>query len=425
MLGRGAAFGAGRHRRRGRGRPSLGPRPRTGAAGGVRCPDARRRHADGGPADPRQTGWRGPDRPPSLRVDDPIITFNPTFACQCPRALKVAGHRDRGRPADRLPRRRRRLPGGPGPAARPGLAHGVRRRHLPGGHHHHQRGRSRRPGRLGHPARLGPGPPPHPRLRCRVASSAHAWRSAPTPDGSPGPSPSSSSPSRATPPSAHSPASSDLRHPPQPDHFPTSTKENPHDLDGPQPPPAARHRPDHRLPPRPPGPARRAGDPPRQRRHRGVAAGHRRARRLRPAGRVRALRRGLAGQRLGVGDCPRAGAAALRWQRQHGDPGRRALHRRPGHRRATAEQVLARATALLRQDPRIADIVQPQPGATLSQDGRTAVLLAGANADPNEMVRAADDLKGPLQGLSTRPSRSTRPAPRCCGRTSTRPTSRR
>ena len=28
-------------------------------------------------------------RPPSLQVDDPIITFSPTFACQCPRALKV------------------------------------------------------------------------------------------------------------------------------------------------------------------------------------------------------------------------------------------------------------------------------------------------------------------------------------------------
>ena len=29
------------------------------------------------------------NRAPSLRVDDPIITFTPTFACQCPRALKV------------------------------------------------------------------------------------------------------------------------------------------------------------------------------------------------------------------------------------------------------------------------------------------------------------------------------------------------
>jgi len=63
--------------------------------------------------------------------------------------------------------------------------------------------------------------------------------------------------------------------------------------------------------------------------------------------------------------------------------------------------VLARAKATLDQDPRIADIVEPQPGATLSKDGTTAVLLAGANADPNEMVRVADDVKGPLQALST------------------------
>ena len=65
------------------------------------------------------------------------------------------------------------------------------------------------------------------------------------------------------------------------------------------------------------------------------------------------------------------------------------------------QQVLASATALLQEDSRIADVVQPQPGATLSEDGTTAVLMAGANADPNEMVRVADDLKGPLQDLST------------------------
>ena len=29
------------------------------------------------------------DQTPSLLVDDPIITFSPTFACQCPRAVKV------------------------------------------------------------------------------------------------------------------------------------------------------------------------------------------------------------------------------------------------------------------------------------------------------------------------------------------------
>jgi putative drug exporter of the RND superfamily len=65
------------------------------------------------------------------------------------------------------------------------------------------------------------------------------------------------------------------------------------------------------------------------------------------------------------------------------------------------KQVLARAEVILARDPRIADILEPQPGATLSKDGTTAVLLGGANADPNEMVRAADDLKGPLQALST------------------------
>ena len=65
------------------------------------------------------------------------------------------------------------------------------------------------------------------------------------------------------------------------------------------------------------------------------------------------------------------------------------------------QQVLARATTMLEADSRIADVLQPQPGATLSQDGTTAVLLAGAGADPNEMVRVADDLKGPLQDLST------------------------
>ena len=65
------------------------------------------------------------------------------------------------------------------------------------------------------------------------------------------------------------------------------------------------------------------------------------------------------------------------------------------------KQVLAEVTRTLEADPRIAEVLAPQPGATLSQDGSTAVVLAGAGADPNEMVRVADDLKGPLQDLST------------------------
>ena len=64
------------------------------------------------------------------------------------------------------------------------------------------------------------------------------------------------------------------------------------------------------------------------------------------------------------------------------------------------QEVLARVTALLEDEPRIADVIAPQPGATLSQDGSTAVVLAGAGADPNEMVRVADDLKGELEALS-------------------------
>ncbi|MEJ7756229.1 MAG: hypothetical protein WKF83_07780 [Nocardioidaceae bacterium] len=55
----------------------------------------------------------------------------------------------------------------------------------------------------------------------------------------------------------------------------------------------------------------------------------------------------------------------------------------------SGKQVLAKATAMLDKDPRIADIVQPQPGATLSQDGTTAVLLAGADADPSFLDRAS------------------------------------
>ena len=63
-------------------------------------------------------------------------------------------------------------------------------------------------------------------------------------------------------------------------------------------------------------------------------------------------------------------------------------------------KALTAVTAKLEADPRIADVVPPRPGATLSQDGSTAIVLAGAGADTNEMVRVATDLKGPLQDLS-------------------------
>jgi RND superfamily putative drug exporter len=61
---------------------------------------------------------------------------------------------------------------------------------------------------------------------------------------------------------------------------------------------------------------------------------------------------------------------------------------------------IAAATALLEADPRVGEVVAPQPGVTLSADGHTAVLLAGAGADTNEMVRVADDHKAALEDLS-------------------------
>ena len=62
--------------------------------------------------------------------------------------------------------------------------------------------------------------------------------------------------------------------------------------------------------------------------------------------------------------------------------------------------VLARAESLLRADPRISVVVPPRAGVTVSRDGRTAIILAGAAADPNTMVRAADDLTPRLARLS-------------------------
>ena len=66
----------------------------------------------------------------------------------------------------------------------------------------------------------------------------------------------------------------------------------------------------------------------------------------------------------------------------------------------TGADILAEATTMLEADDRIGEVIQPQPQVTISGDGHTAVLLAGAGSDPNEMVRVADDLKAELEGLS-------------------------
>ena len=59
------------------------------------------------------------------------------------------------------------------------------------------------------------------------------------------------------------------------------------------------------------------------------------------------------------------------------------------------------AEALLRADRRVSTVVAPRAGLSLSKDGRTAVVQAGAAADANAMVRAADDLTAPMARLAT------------------------
>ena len=63
---------------------------------------------------------------------------------------------------------------------------------------------------------------------------------------------------------------------------------------------------------------------------------------------------------------------------------------------------ITRVESLLKADPRISTVVAPVPGISISRDGTTAVVLGGAGSDPNTMVRAADDLKGPLAALGSR-----------------------
>ncbi|MHB8246681.1 MAG: MMPL family transporter [Acidimicrobiales bacterium] len=74
------------------------------------------------------------------------------------------------------------------------------------------------------------------------------------------------------------------------------------------------------------------------------------------------------------------------------------------HNRAIASDPAARATiarvaVMLRSDPRVSRVVMPQRGMTLSANGRTAVVVAGAAAGTNTMVRAATSLAAPLSRL--------------------------
>ncbi len=66
-----------------------------------------------------------------------------------------------------------------------------------------------------------------------------------------------------------------------------------------------------------------------------------------------------------------------------------------------ARRIVMQTEALVRADPRVSVVVGPQPGVSLSADGTTAIVQGGAAADANAMVRAADELTGPVAKLAT------------------------
>jgi RND superfamily putative drug exporter len=67
----------------------------------------------------------------------------------------------------------------------------------------------------------------------------------------------------------------------------------------------------------------------------------------------------------------------------------------------TFQAVVARVERTLRADAAVSVVVPPAAGVSVSRDGHTAIVQAGAARDSNAMVVAADRLKGPLAALST------------------------
>ncbi len=63
-------------------------------------------------------------------------------------------------------------------------------------------------------------------------------------------------------------------------------------------------------------------------------------------------------------------------------------------------QVIGEITQVFAGDDRFGPVIAPQPGTTISPDGHTGILIAGANASTDDMVRAVDDHKEALTALS-------------------------
>ena len=66
----------------------------------------------------------------------------------------------------------------------------------------------------------------------------------------------------------------------------------------------------------------------------------------------------------------------------------------------SARAVEAAVTHLLKRNPRVSSVQAPQAGVSVSRNGRTAIITAGAAANSNAMVAAANSLGAPLAALS-------------------------
>lgn len=65
------------------------------------------------------------------------------------------------------------------------------------------------------------------------------------------------------------------------------------------------------------------------------------------------------------------------------------------------QEVLTEAIAVFQGDDRFGEVIAPRPGMTISPDGHTGVMIAGAAASTDEMVKAVDELGSTLSALST------------------------
>ena len=65
------------------------------------------------------------------------------------------------------------------------------------------------------------------------------------------------------------------------------------------------------------------------------------------------------------------------------------------------QQTVARVDAVLRSNTQVRSVQPPRAGSSISADGHTAVVMAGAKGDPTAMVAAADTLKSKLKAAGT------------------------